>query len=293
VWRRRRCRRSWATVLVPCGSIGVTLSPLPVILMSKLKPPFFLSMLLLLGVCPGCQSPLRSDLPPLSTATTITLEATPLKNGEFALTGTTNLPDDTQLTALALRYWVPAGADLGTATPRDLSAQAAAGGVATSQPLLYSVLDYQPVTVTNGQWSTQLNLWQVAADGRYQEPWQAQAESLKLTPIPHDTVQFAITLPPDRLGAALSHRADPASRPRVAEVLRVTADGEPFLWADQTRPVGLPRGQTTPPADRLARTNAGWGDRHLLVPEPPLPYTLTPADQRQTTAPLLAGEKLR
>lgn len=242
--------------------------------------------MLLLAVV-SCQSPLRSGTD-LSTATTLTLEATPLENGEFALTGTTNLPDNTQLTALALRHWVPAATGSSSAGEPSTALEA----THHHQPL-YSVLDYQPVTVTNGQWSTRLKLWQVAADGRYQEPWQAQAESLKLTPIPHDTVQFAITLAPDRLGTALGQVASQAGRPRMAEVLRVTTDGEPFLWADQTRPVGLPRGQTNPPADLLARTNGGWGDRHLLVPEPPLPYTLTPENERQSDAPLTLDELLR
>jgi hypothetical protein len=247
-----------------------------------------LSVLMLLAIA-GCQNPPRSGIP-LSTATTLTLEATPLENGEFALTGTTNLPDNTQLMALALRHWVPAPTTPASGSSSDGAPPAARD--ASQQPL-YSVLDYQPVTVTNGQWSTQLQLWQIDADGRYQEPWQAQAESLRLTPIPHDTVQFAITLAPDRLGAALGHIASQVGRPRVAEVLRVTTDGEPFLWADQTRPVGLPRGQTTPPADLLARTNGGWGDRHLLVPEPPLPYTLTPENVRQSDAPLTLDERLR
>jgi hypothetical protein len=248
--------------------------------------------MLVLVACVGCRATLRPGLPSISEATTLTLKATPLENGEFELSGTTNLPDKTQLTAIALRYWLPSDA-------RVLSADApmalgrAEGAIAAKDELLYSVLDYQPVTVTNGEWSAQLKLWQVAADGRYQEPWQAQAEALNLAAQPRQTVQFAITLAPHHLGAAMSDVLAQAGRQRVAGLLRVTAAGEPFLWADQPLPVGLPRGQTTPPADRLARTNGGWGERYLLVPEPPLPYTLTPEDQRQTTAPLTLGEMLQ
>jgi hypothetical protein len=158
---------------------------------------------------------------------------------------------------------------------------------------LYSVLDYQPITVANGRWSARLTIWQVAADGRYQEPWQAQAKTLNLAAQPRDTVQFAIALAPNHVGAALGDVLALSGRRRVAGVLRVTAAGEPFLWADQSLPVGLPQGQTAPPADLLARTNGGWGDRYLLVPEPPLPYTLTPNDERQTTAPITPAELLR
>ena len=233
-----------------------------------------LLLVLALVACAGCQAVQLPLSPPAATATILTLEAKPLGDGEFALSGTTNLPDNTQLTAIALRYLNPQ--------------QAAPDG----KPL-YSVLDYRPVTVAKGQWSAQLNLWQVAADGRYQEAWQAEAAALKLAAQPSDTVQFAITLAPHHLGTALSSRLTPNSQQRLAGLLRVTAAGEPFLWADQALAVALPSGQTTPPADLIARTNGGWGDRYLLVPEPPLPYTLTPLDERQTTAPLTPAEMLR
>lgn len=231
-------------------------------------------LLLALALCAGCQTALLPLSPPPPEATTLTIEATALDAGEFALRGTTNLPDNTRLTAIALRYLVPQQT------------------ISGDEPF-YSVLDYQPVTVANGEWSAQLNLWQVAADGRYQEPWQGQLDALELTAQPSDTVQFAIAVAPHHVGAALSSRLTQSGRQRLAGVLRVTADGEPFLWADRAIAVDLPSGQTTPPADLLARTNGGWGDRHLLVPEPPLPYTLTPLNERQTNAPPTPGELLR
>ncbi|MGB3312006.1 MAG: hypothetical protein WA939_00875 [Nodosilinea sp.] len=239
---------------------------------SRLKKTGLLLVLALVA-CVGCRSTLLTSSPPVAEVTTLTLEAKALGSGEFALAGTTSLPEDTQLTAIALRHLVPQ--------------QATPGG----EPL-YSVLDYRPVTVANGQWSAQLNLWQVARDGRYQEAWQAQAAALNLATQPSDTVQFAIVLAPHHVGAAISNRAQ-AGPQSMAQVLRVTDTGDPFLWADQALNVGLPSGQTTPPTDLLARTNGGWGDRYLLVPEPPLPYTLTPIDERQTTAPLTPNELLR
>lgn len=233
-----------------------------------------LLLVLILLACIGCQSPLTLGSSPRSEATTLTLEATALGNGEFDLVGTTNLPDNTQLTAVALRYLEPETAVIHNADP------------------LYSVLDYRPVTVADGHWSARLTIWQVAADGRYQEPWQTQAETLNLAAQPRENVQFAIALAPNNVGAALGNVLAQTGR-RVAGVLRVTDAGEPFLWAAQSLPVGLPQGQTTPSVDLLARTNGGWGDRYLLVPEPPLPYTLTPDDERQTTAPITPAELLR
>jgi hypothetical protein len=240
---------------------------------SRLKKTGLLLVLALVA-CGGCRTTLLPSPPPPPEATTLTLEASAVGAGEFALSGTTNVPDSTQLTAIALRHLTPAQANPG------------------DEPI-YSVLDYQPVTVTNGEWSAQLNLWQVAVDGRYQEPWQAQSDALDLTVQPSKTVQFAIILAPHHLGEALSGTLTQDGQRRLAGVLRVTPGGEPFLWADQSLAVALPSGQTTPSADLLARTNGGWGDRYLLVPEPPLPYTLTPADDRQTTAPLSPDELLR
>ncbi|MBE9138536.1 hypothetical protein IQ254_15280 [Nodosilinea sp. LEGE 07088] len=231
----------------------------------------------------GCQAALLPGAAPISDATTLTIEATVLGNGEFDLAGTTNLPNNTQLTALALRYLDP---DAGVVTGQPAV-------TAPGDTPLYSVLDYQTVTVADGQWATRLNTWQVSADGRYQEPWQAQAKSLNLAAQPRGTVHFAITLAPDQLALALGQVRAHEGRRQVTGVLRMTSDGEPFLWADQSLPIGLPQGQTTPPDDLLARTNGGWGQRYLLVPEPPLPYTLTPLDERQTTAPTTPEELLR
>jgi hypothetical protein len=246
--------------------------------MAHLKRSWILLALALI-LCGGCQRALTPGSSPVSEATTLTLEATPLGNGEFELSGTTNLPDNTKLTALALRYLAP------PTPPSSLPA--------TEQAPLYSVLDYEPIAVADGQWSTRLTLWQVAADGRYQEPWQAEAAALDLAVQPQPEVQFAITLAPDHLGTAIADALAPANRQRLAGVLRMTAAGEPFLWADRALTVGLPRGQTTPPGDLAARANGGWGDRYRLVEEPPLLYTLTPEDLRQTNALPSPGELLR
>ncbi len=259
-------------------------------MITRLKKPQFWLVVLLVA-CLSCRASLQPGFPPLSEATTLTLEATPLENGGFVLTGTTNLPDQTPLTAIALRYWVPQDvAVVGSGAP--LESERSGRAIAAKDEPLYSVLDYQPVQVTNGKWSAQLNLWQVAPDGHYQESWQAQAEALSLAVQPHESVQFAITLAPHSLGSVMGDVLAQEGRRRVSGVLRVTSAGEPFLWVAESLTVGLPQGKTIPPSD-LARANGGWGKRYLLVPEPPLPYTLTPEDQRQTNAPLSLSELLQ
>ncbi|TVP65707.1 MAG: hypothetical protein EA342_13735 [Leptolyngbya sp. LCM1.Bin17] len=213
----------------------------------------------------GCHQVVIPGLGQSPETTLLTLTAKPLEQGTFELTGDTNLPDDTRLMAVALRRL----------NPDHLLGQ--------SETPTYSILAYQPVTVSQGRWESRLSLWQVAADGRYQEAWQIQNQALNLDATPQETVQFAITLAPRHLIAAAASR-EPSNFHPPASLVRVTDSGEPFLWVEQSLTVGLPVGSTTPPDELALRSNGGWGDRYLLVPEPPLPYTLEPEDQRQTNA---------
>jgi hypothetical protein len=228
-----------------------------------LKP--FLWGLLTLMVVTGCQAQVIS--PQSSTTTTLTLETTPQTNGEYVLKGTTNLPDQTQLTAIAVR------------------------NLAINQPIngdnaeIYSILAYQPTIVEDGQWTARFKIWQVAEDGRYQEAWQPQLEALNLEATPNPTVQFAITLAPPHFFAARQTMLTQSGVAPVVPLHRQTDQGEPFLWASEQLPVALPTGKTMLPTEVTAQVNGGWGDRYRLVDEPPLPYLLTPEDERQTNAP--------
>jgi len=213
----------------------------------------------------GCQPVNIPGLGQAPETTILTLAAQPLEPGTFELAGETNLPDNTRLMAVALRRL----------QPNHLLGQ--------SETPTYAILAYQPVTVSQGQWEARLSLWQIAEDGRYQEAWQIQNQALNLDATPQDTVQFAITLVPRHL-LAVAASQEPSNLRPPASLVRVTDTGEPFLWVEQSLAVALPTGSTTPPDELALRHNGGWGDRYLLVPEPPLPYTLEPEDQRQTNA---------
>ncbi|NJL46880.1 MAG: hypothetical protein HC929_04435 [Leptolyngbyaceae cyanobacterium SM2_5_2] len=214
-------------------------------------------------------------LPQTPTATTLTITTTREEAGEFVVKGTTNLPDDTRLTAVALRY-------LELNRP-----------IGDQGRVVYSILAYQPATVENGQWTARLNLWQVAADGRYQESWQPQLEALNLSATPDSSVQFAVTLAPPELFTARHLSLSQNSPQTLAGLRRQTPDGDLFLWNSILSTVTLPTGQTTPPTDLASDQNGGWGERYRLVPEPPLPYTLTPEDERKTNAPPHPAEFLQ
>ncbi len=204
----------------------------------------------------------------------LSIESEVDRAGEVTLSGLTNLPPQTQLTALALRYLVPTEP------------------VATDAAPTFAILDYQTTTVTDGQWNRDLNLWQVAPDGRYQEAWQAQTNRLDLAVQPDETVHFVITLDPQQFLAALSHHSLQDGFRLPPGLVRTTPGGEPMLWADVSQSLALPQGQTTPPANRHQANNGGWGERYRLVAEPPLPYTLAPDNTRKTTAPPQSGEFL-
>jgi hypothetical protein len=240
--------------------------------MKALTMKFGVLLSLVLAAGTGCKLQI---IPQTPTATTLTITTTRESEGEFVVSGTTNLPDDTQLTAVALRY---------LALERPIGNQ---------EQVVYSILAYRPATVENGQWSARLNLWQVAEDGRYQEAWQPQLEALNLSTTADPAVQFAVTLAPPQLFIARQLSLSQNAPQTIAGLRRRTPDGEPFLWSSTFATVALPSGQTTPPADLASRQNGGWGERYRLVPEPPLPYTLTPDDQRKTNAPPRPGEFLQ
>lgn len=220
-----------------------------------------------LTISTGCTPNLWSQLNPDLVPASLTIEATALENGEFQLAGATQLPDQTTLTVAALRYLQPLQP------------------LADNPDPTYVVLDWQTATVQDGQWQTHLDLWQVADDGHYQEAWQPLQKPLDLVVKPEPAVTFIVTVPPGQSLTTLGPELATKGLKIPSQMLRTTVDGDAFLQADISQPLPLPEGRTTPPTDLTTRQNGGWGERYLLVPEPPLPYTLQPEDNRKTTAP--------
>lgn len=152
----------------------------------------------------------------------------------------------------------------------------------------YVILDYQPVTVQEGQWQTDLNLWQVAKDGRYQESWQLHQEELALQWQAEPEVVFVATLlidgAADRLQALQNQLAERQFTLNRSWI-QTSLEGEQYFQAMRSLPVALPQAITTPPPLRVQDINGGWGRRYLLVEQDPLPGTLAFPDQRNSTAP--------
>jgi hypothetical protein len=189
--------------------------------------------------------------------------------GVYRIAGETNLPDKTQLTIAAVRQ---------------LSLKNSAAANFKLNPT-YSILAYQPVTVTGGKWSTQLNLWQVAPNGKYQETWQLEQTRLGLSLQPAEEVIFLATLtPPDKLSRLEQQLADRGMRLAGGTVLS-TPDGQRYAQVNQVIAVALPTGETSPPIPQADEVNYGWGYRYLIPQEPQNPYTLEFPKERQTNAP--------
>lgn len=208
------------------------------------------------------------------------LSVTPARSGVYRIAGKTNLPDDARLAIAAVRYLEPD-------QPAAISSEARPS---------YSILAYQTVAVMDGQWQTELNLWQVADDGRYREPWQIEQEALRLGLEPSEDVIFLATLNPvgkvEQLPALEQQLRD--KKLRVGgRFLYTAADGQQYVQVHQVKPVDLPAGRTSPPARRPEDLNGGWGERYLMPGEPPNPYVLEQPTDRQTNAPMRREEFLR
>ncbi|MBF2000604.1 MAG: hypothetical protein IGS38_07785 [Synechococcales cyanobacterium M58_A2018_015] len=249
---------------------------------SSLQRPIRISLLMLLlaTFCSGCT---QIEIPQrllssrrqsnVDFAVQVTAAETP---GVYRVSGQADLPNRTQLTVAAVRYLYPE-----------------APAVATGAEPTYAILDYRLVQVERGEWNTQLNLWKVAADGRYQEEWQIDQQRLGLQWQPDDNVVFLATLTPIERLAKLEQQLARRGRRFASGTVLSTAEGQRYAQAHQLLSVALPTGSTTPPPPRPEAHNYGWGDRYLIPQEPQNPTQLQRPAERITTAPRRPEELLR
>jgi hypothetical protein len=129
-------------------------------------------IVLVLVLCVSCAA---SEPPDIALKVNVEAGTRP---GLYNVSGTTNLPNQNQITVAAIRSLRPTNQDFGA-----------------EEKGTYSILDRKSVEVKQGKWQTTLNLWQVAPDGRLQEAWQlgsSQTESLN----PSAEVAFVTTFDP-------------------------------------------------------------------------------------------------
>jgi hypothetical protein len=236
-----------------------------------------LPLLLFSTGCNGLWVPGRlSDVP-------LTIRITPLKQGIYEITGEARLPKNTEITVAAVRY-----------LSIDDSPDSRGGAAAQLSPTpTYSILAYQSAKVAQGKWQTQLNLWQVADDGKYQESWQLEQARLELSLQPSEKVMFLATLTPAADLSAIEQQLARRGLQLASGSVRSTPEGQRYAQVNQFLAIALPTGNTVPPTPRAEEANYGWGDRYLIPQEPQNPYDLQFPGDRQTSAPSVPDEFLR
>ncbi|MBT9311894.1 hypothetical protein [Leptothoe kymatousa] len=180
----------------------------------------------------------------------------------YDIQGTANFPNQTELNLLVMRQLAPKDK---TVEPKPT----------------YSILDYQVVRVQSGRWQGELTLKQVAADGSRKETWQLDQKELDLDVVPTDDVVVTVTYTPldqlttlERILAQQGLKVSP-------DLLQTTLEGRRYL--EMTKVLDIPVDNQISARPELY--NDGWGTRHILIEEPPMPYQVDFPKERQTNRP--------
>ncbi len=195
-------------------------------------------------------------------------------NGEYTISGTTNLPDSSRIAIAAVRNFYP------TQGEQDRS-----------------ILARQIVEVKQGQWQASLNLWHIAPDGSFQELWQANQGLIKLTP--ENDVTFIATFDSasqlQKSNGQNLEKLNLENQTFDSKSLRFTSEGEKYVQASLASSIPLPTGKTTPPYPQAEDLNDGWGNRYQIQPQPLTSGVslIPPAKSGQTDAHPTASEFLR
>jgi len=238
-----------------------------------------LGLTLLGGLMTGCrQVPLLNR--PVDATFSIQVEPSD-EPGVYRLSGQVTLPEQAQLVVAAVRY-----------LPIDPPVTET-GMVGTDAEATYAILDYEAAEVTTQEWQSTLNLWQIAPDGTFQESWQQHQDQLQLRVMPRDEVIFLAMLTPTDTLPRLEEQLSQTNLAFPRDQVRYTPNGDRYIQVSHVKPVPLPTGRTAPPPPGPLAVNGGWGERYLLVDEPPNPVTLEFPGDRRTTAPRSPDEVLR
>lgn len=149
--------------------------------------------------------------------------------GVYTITGNTTLPDQSRITVAAIRLLNDAEAS-----------------VANAREATYEILDRQFANVTNGQWSTNLNLWRISANGDFQETWQITQQQLALKFEPSSQVTFSATFDPSQQFPGFQDAVEEGSNLARPSLAQYNSDGELYLQTSRKLAIALPTGSTVP-----------------------------------------------
>lgn len=197
--------------------------------------------------------------------------------GVFTLSGSTNIPDQTQIIVQGIR---------------PLLASTQSTEIEDSPN--YVILDRQAAVVSQGRWQATLKLWQSAPDGQYQEVWQANQRPLRqLQPDPD--VVFVAAIDPGNQSKALKQQLERQGKTLEGANIRFTTDEQWYLQAKQTLAV-------TPPIVKQPASNRKANDSDgTITLRSDLATTTTTLTQsslpvikeKQSTAPLSVVQRFR
>ncbi len=187
-------------------------------LLANLKQPpqwaVALGFTLLLGIT-GCEAPPSwmgsRDTEPVELSI---LQVNPGTSGGYTISGSTTLPDRTQITVYAVRRFSEA-------------ANGTENSGLNSTRQSYAILDRQFAEVNQGTWQAKLNV-QTLVNGQVREAWQNSAGPSRLEPEPQ--VTFLATLEPPHQ----PHNLQKQMESQAATMTRFTTDGELYLQTEKT-----------------------------------------------------------
>ncbi|MBW4470396.1 MAG: hypothetical protein KME45_08305 [Stenomitos rutilans HA7619-LM2] len=197
--------------------------------------------------------------------------------GVFTVSGSTNVPDQSQIIVQGIR-------------PLATASQAIAPAATPN----YAILDRQTVIVSQGRWQATLKLWQSAPDGQYQEVWQANQRQLgPLQPSPE--VVFLATIDPGNQSKVLKQQLERQGKTLEGPNVRFTTNEQWYLQAKQTLAVTPPTVKQS--ASALKVTDS---DETLTLRSSSNTATSTLAQtnlpvikENQSTAPLSVSQRFR
>ncbi len=197
--------------------------------------------------------------------------------GTYTVSGTTSLPSKTKITVSAVRYLVE-GANPETNSETDIP---------------YAILDRQIAEVGQGNWQAELNLWQIAPDGKFQEAWQLSQQDANVIFNPDTNVTFLATFDPVNQPENFKAEVEKLDTSLQAALARFTPDGELYLQASRMMAIALPTGQTTPPQTSRLAGGVRRSKRTAASRTSQANATQESTSWRKTTAPLKPDEMLR
>jgi len=197
--------------------------------------------------------------------------------GQFILSGTATLPDETPLTVSAVRRINP--------QPNDRSLDGESR---------YAILDRTSAMVREGRWQAQLSLWEISPDGYYQENWQLTNSKGSEPELANLAVDFWATLEPlDLAQSKLKDRSEVFDS-TLNPLLNFTPSGEPYLKVIEPKLVALPSARAVVPVSLPEQERTTWKERLMLenpdirlTEQPPIPF------QANDNLPLPAENLLR